>query len=43
MLMQLVICAVLFLAGISVSLWAIFAPIDRKEVQRMGRRDSHTP
>ena len=45
MFMQLVICAALFLAGMSVSLWAIFAPVDRKEVPMppSRRKDSHTP
>ncbi|MFH8813024.1 hypothetical protein ACH4GZ_38495 [Streptomyces hygroscopicus] len=42
MFMQLVICAALFLVGMSVSLWALFAPIYRKEVP-MTPNDEHMP
>ncbi|MGW5695257.1 hypothetical protein ACWEWX_31255 [Streptomyces asiaticus] len=42
--MPLLIAGVLFLVGMTVSAWAIFAPIDRKEVHMPpSRRDSHTP
>ncbi|GAA3372200.1 hypothetical protein GCM10017744_102750 [Streptomyces antimycoticus] len=42
MFTPLLIAAVLYSAGMAVSLWAISAPTDREEVH-MGRKDSHTP